>query len=99
MDNPDVIKAKAYKRDSRNGKWVPKSNNEGNSTFFPSSWSKLKTLEEIAYAYQNILKDKNATLWSGNRYSFNSSSGDVEIHMYIRGDDSIASAFPVIRAC
>jgi hypothetical protein len=81
-----LFKAKV-KVKNRNGKWVAKVSNQGYSTFYPESWSEEKTEKEILHAFGNK-RNVNGDLWEGK------SSEGIIIQMYLKDDDSIASAFP-----
>jgi Bacterial EndoU nuclease len=81
-----LFKAKVKVKNG-NGKWVAKVSNQGYSTFYPESWSEEKTEKEILHAFGNKRK-VNGDLWEGK------SSEGIIIQMYLRDDDSIASAFP-----
>jgi Bacterial EndoU nuclease len=81
-----LFKAKVKVKNG-NGKWVAKVSNQGYSTFYPESWSEEKTEKEIFHAFGNKRK-VNGDLWEGK------SSEGIIIQMYLKDDDSIASAFP-----
>jgi hypothetical protein len=81
-----LFKAKVKVKNG-NGKWVAKVSNQGYSTFYPESWSEEKTEKEILHAFGNKRK-VNGDLWEGK------SSEGIIIQMYLKDDDSIASAFP-----
>jgi hypothetical protein len=94
--NPEVYEAKVERRDETNGNWIPKSRANRFTTFFPGSWTKSRTLEEVAFAYKEVLFDKAAAKISGNEYATMSFDGTIEIHMYLGTSDDINSAFPSI---
>jgi Bacterial EndoU nuclease len=81
-----LFKAKV-KIKNENGKWISKVSNQGYSTFYPESWSEEKTEKEIVHAFGNKRK-VNGDLWEGK------STEGIIIQMYLKDDDSIASAFP-----
>jgi hypothetical protein len=81
-----LFKAKVKVKNG-NGKWVAKVSNQGYSTFYPESWSEEKTEKEILHAFDNKRK-VNGDLWEGK------SSEGIIIQMYLRDDNTIASAFP-----
>ncbi len=81
-----LFKAKVKVKNG-NGKWVAKVSNQGYSTFYPESWSEEKTEKEILHAFSNKRK-VNGDLWEGK------SSEGIIIQMYLKDDDTIASAFP-----
>ncbi len=81
-----LFKAKVKVKNG-NGKWVAKVSNQGYSTFYPESWSEKKTEKEILYAFANKRK-VNGDLWEGK------SSEGIIIQMYLKDNNSIASAFP-----
>jgi hypothetical protein len=97
VEYPETYKADVELRNEKNGKWVPKSNNQGQTSFFPDIWSKGQTLEEISFAYWKILENKSSALVEGNHYRYISSSGQAEIRMYLRADDTIISSFPIVK--
>jgi hypothetical protein len=81
-----LFKAKVKVKNG-SGKWIAKVSNGGYSTFYPESWSEEKTEKEILHAFKNKRK-VNGDLWEGK------SSEGIIIQMYLKNDDSIASAFP-----
>lgn len=94
---PKTYTAGVEVRNSDTGGWLPKSNNGGESSFFPEHWSKQQTKEEVAYAHWRILEDKGASHVQGNEYGWISSKGEAKIHMYLRSNDEIISPFPVVN--
>ena len=94
--NPEVYEAEVERRNELDGSWVPKSGNRGKTSIFPSSWTKARTLEEVAYAYMKVLDNPSQTFSSGNEYHAFSFDGLVDIHMYLSPFPNIKSAFPMI---
>jgi Bacterial EndoU nuclease len=86
-DGPNGLFKAKVKVKNGSGKWIAKVSNGGYSTFYPESWSEEKTEKEILQAFKNKRK-VNGDLWEGK------SSEGIIIQMYLRDDDSIASAFP-----
>jgi hypothetical protein len=62
------------------------------STFFPDDWDQMKTMENIMHAWESNSKVPN----TNNVYRGFSIDGNIEIHMYLRPDGSIISAFPIL---
>jgi hypothetical protein len=80
--------------------WKQKKGFENKSTFFPTSWSKERIYQEIAFARANLKEsdfDIDKEIWKGT------SSNGIKIHMYINKVDDLpsptadfGSAFPVL---
>ena len=91
VEGPEgLYKAKVQVKDD-NGKWVDKSGNDGYSTFFPDEWDQTRAMEEIKHAKSTAKKVPGTT----NTYKGYSVDGKIEIHMYLKADGTIISAFPV----
>ncbi len=83
--------------------WVDKGGG-GVSSFFPSSWSKQKILEETALAFKKA-KDNPSTYWtgSGNAYDVQSSDGSMTIRFFYGVNGEIntllnGSANPIVKS-
>ncbi len=85
-----ITKAKVEIYDFISKKWVTKVSNQGYSTIFPENWTKIKTIEEIKFAYNNRIKVKGGY----NEYYGLSTDRKVEIRMYLDDKLRIISAFP-----
>jgi hypothetical protein len=84
--------------------WMPKSNNGGKTSIFPSSWDKEKTMQEITYARWKLTPSDYA---GGNQWNGVSSNGSVNIGMYLGANlssppttipaiiENYGSAFPI----
>lgn len=60
------------------------------STFFPDDWDQMKIMENITHAWENYIPVPGTS----NTFKGFSIDGNIEIHMYLRPDGSIQSAFP-----
>jgi hypothetical protein len=88
MPNPwsegmEIMKARKIQISSGSG-WVPK-NGPGVSSFFPSTWSKGKILEETALAFKKAKANPNLyfdSIGNKNAYDVMSSSGSVKIRIF-----------------
>jgi hypothetical protein len=63
------------------------------SSFFPDDWDQMKTMENIMHAWENHVPVPGTS----NTYKGFSIDGNIEIHMYLRPDGSIQSAFPILQ--
>ncbi len=82
-----LYKVKVEVKDA-NGNFIAKKSNGGYSTFFPDSWDQMRVLDEIKHARNN------KKFVSGNEYWGYSKDGKIKIHMYLRNDGTIISAYP-----
>lgn len=79
-----VFEAKARGRSLETGKSVPKSNNKGQSSFFPESWNRQRTLEEVAFAYRSVLEKPLESFIEGNEFRGRSFDKSIKIHFYLK---------------
>lgn len=90
---PILLKKREYARYKLEGNnnWIPKREN---STFFPSSWSNDRILEEIAYVRSKATNQVPQRKWTGL-----SSDGILTIEVRYTGGDinnlTFDSAFPI----
>jgi len=52
-------------RDPVTGRWVPKSGNQGVSTFFPDHWTPAQVDAAIPEAFRNARPIPNTNMWEG----------------------------------
>ena len=70
------------------GKFLPKTNGGGKSTFFPESWSAQRVLDEISAAATQVPAGKAVTV--------NTKTG-VNIRIIKNADGTVKTAYPVIK--
>jgi hypothetical protein len=88
-----VYEAKVFAK-GPDGIEIPKSGNQGKSTFFPDSWSEAKILEEAEHAVKNNKGFANGVDATEGYYGF-SKDGKIKIQFYYRDSDGfIGSFFP-----
>ena len=85
-----LYKARIEVKDA-NDNWIPKTSNNGYSTFFPDNWSVDRAKAEIAHAHKNATKIAGTS----NTYRGYSIDGSIEINMFLNSNGDIISAFPV----
>jgi Domain of unknown function (DUF4157)/Bacterial EndoU nuclease len=86
MNSSGVFEGTVEVFDSVTKKWIAK---KFPSTFFPTKWSKTKTLEEISSAFNNPSR-----IISGNSFEGISNSG-IKIKGYLNAAGEIDTAFPI----
>jgi Bacterial EndoU nuclease len=88
-----VYEAKVFAK-GPDGIEIPKSGNQGKSTFFPDSWSEAKILDEVKHAVKNNKGFANGVDATEGYYGF-SKNGKIKIQFYYRDSDGfIGSYFP-----
>jgi hypothetical protein len=70
-----------------NGGWKVKDSKGGKSTFFPDSWTKQKLQEELAFAFESKIYQKN-NIWHGKM------SDGIKVQFHI-DNGIIKTAFPI----
>lgn len=93
-----VYEAKVFAK-GPDGIEIPKSGNQGKSTFFPDSWDEAKILDEAEYAVKNNVGQVPASAGGApNQYYGFSKDGKIKIEFYY--DDAtgnINSFFPSLK--
>lgn len=74
----------------KNGQWIDKMDNGGYSSFFPSSWTKDRIMDEIAFAWKNK-KEINAT----DGYFEGLCTTGQKLGMYIKNGE-IKTIYPLL---
>jgi hypothetical protein len=72
-----------------------KINNQGESSFFPDSWSNQRVKDEVEHAVRNDQGRAPGGSW--NEYYGFSFDGTVEIHFYLYPDGNFGSYFTKVR--
>lgn len=74
-----VYNAKVSAYDPKTGKYIPKSNNKGESTMFPMHWTADRIKVEVDYAFSHRKIDpKNPYHWNGTTKSGVKVSGFID---------------------